>query len=386
MSLNEKIEKALEVSQKIEFVMKQESLKRALKKYYGMEYPERDAVAWCALFIKEMLPDIEIFIDDLAIAITAQLRRIGMLHEEYLIKYLIEGINLSLIHEIIHFEGDEMDEEKVRSMTDAVVRALEVDMTWTYIPCPATGGYVTFEMCMDCNDLEKHETCPLLAIRRDAHEGNRQYTLGRYHVSELLKTRNSYYGRRHETVRGWDDYWFMFLGKAIGYFIEGNYPEGSQEFEFEVNLADIVKLLGVEPDPVDEEITILGHADVVDREQRLLLELKTIESTYYVKDRAKPEHIWQTQAYYTLGLVQEPELFERLNGARVVYISRAKPRNKQLLRYKEHEVELETLNFVDAARRLHKALMNEAPPEFDCPKWLCNYCDYGKQCREDQND
>ncbi len=381
-----KIIQALNITGNINFTNKHQSFKEHMRKYYGFEgCPENDVIAWCAIFLKEMLPDIEIYVDKLAIGIASRLRMQGMLDEKTFIEHFIAALDISLLHEIIHLEGKTKDEDQVNAMCEAVARhlAFEVNMGWTYIPCPATGGYVTFEQCVECDDLKKHPQCPLQKIRQDAHDSNRQYTLGRYHVSEVIKPRYAFYERQHATTRGWDDYWAMFLGKAIGYFIEGRYPDGDSEYEFEVKLSDVVALLGRESEPEDEEIVILGHADIADHANKLLLELKTMENLKYVKEGAKPEHIFQTQAYYTLGRVQEPEMFDNLNGARIVYISRARG-YKRVPRYIEHKVEMELLDFVDAARTLHNAVKSDKAPPATCPDWLCRYCGHGGNCRADE--
>ena len=353
-------------------------MKRLMWDYFGIEMPN-EAMGWCGEAIIKLLPSVEIYIDNIARSTAAYLRARNNLTEDEFIKHVTFAIDSTVLHELIHEMGETLDEEGVEAMCDAVYAFLNVNMVWKSIACPLKGEPIAWETCMACNDHDKAPECPLQQIRIDAYP--RQFQIGRYHVSELWRVRNAYYDRRTMSTKSWAEYWDLFIGKAIGWFIEAHYPKDFGEYEFEVPLTKIVEFFGMDPDPVDAEITILGHADVVDFANKILLELKTTAGMEHVQEEAKGEHKFQLLSYYLLGLIQVPDMFRELRSARLVYLGKTFSRGKGTRRYVEHEIPLSTPNFVAEVRMLHVALKTGKPPNTECPSWMCRYCDGVAECQ-----
>ena len=379
-----KILTILESRQKLHFTTKTDSMKYYLLKLCGMEQFFADSIGgWCSLAWKEKIPDVEIYIDNIAKTV-AKWQGYGRddpkWDEGKFIGKTIQMIDFITLHEFSHQFAGTTDETGINSMCKLVIDFLKDEANvWSFVACPALGSYVTLAQCLSCDDLSKHETCPLFGLRKDMIEGNRQFAPGSYHVSELMNKRKTFFDRKFDTSDAWSGRHAMLLGTAIGWFIERGYEHS--EYEFVVPLTEVVALLGLEPDPIDGEITILGHGDIVDFTVGVMYELKTIEVTKYVVNEPKPEHVHQAKCYYTLGMAHEPEKFSAIKDNRISYTSRAKAR-RGAPAFVEHSLGLGYVNFVEEARTLHRAVMSDTPPPVDCPEWLCRYCDHTTKCRE----
>ena len=332
------------------------------------------------LFKQMEIPDMEIYVDEVARAVAFALRGKGFIdadenvQEEMFKEVMVDAMSEVLVHELCHFMG--LHSEK--AVDQAVKAIFDSDtMGWHLIACPKHHEPVTWPTCLACDDFEKHEKCPLQRVRQESTP--RLYTPQLYHVTELQKIRYAFYERWNKTISSWDDWWAMFWGTAIGHYIEGLYPEGYQEFEFNVSGEDLAKFYGVEPSELDNFV-VTGHADIVDKDIGLVIELKTSHSLKYVKDGPNPNHRWQIQAYYTLGLIEFPEIFEKLKEIRIVYYGRTW-RGAKLPPSVEHTVPMQTIDLLTPARMMRESELSGMPPAMRCPEWLCRYCKSTTLCK-----
>ena len=306
----------------------------------------------------------------------------------------------TVCHELCH-EFGVWDEEQVDGAIDALMREPDdvlVDkataaemvkglyagtMVLRWVSCPNTHGLVDWDACFECDDFDKHPTCPLRRIRMDA--APRTYTDKRYHVSELGKVRYAFYDRNCENVWDWQDYWAMMWGRGFGDYVEMLYEKEDKEasqFVFETTAEQLCALYGVEPDEYDDFI-VIGHADVNAVElDGLLMELKTQHNLKYVANAPNPGHVFQLQAYYTLMCAQYPEKAKKIKELRLVYFGRTW-RGKGLAPYIEHVVPMDVIDLRTRARMMRMSEETRMPPEMRCEDWLCRYCDNKASCRAD---
>lgn len=384
--------------QRIDFVMKSASfrnyLMRRARELYGMpnEEGEDDIVGWTVNVNYIIPPDIEVYIDTMARVAAEGLKELDIYDEagESYSIIMQDMFSEVVIHELLHQFVLLWDEDKVYNAVDAILSSpsenpavieafnslFKGTMVMKWISCPKTNGLVNWDTCFQCDDFTKHPMCPLQRIRKNATP--REYTEGRYHVSELYKPRGAYYERWHPTVWDWDEYWAMLWGRGFGDFIESLYPEGQSQFEFDVPAADIAKFLGIEPSEYDN-FSVLGHADVVSTDDGLVLELKTQWSLKYVVDAPNPIHRWQLLAYWTLGLIQFPETFSKIEELRLVYFGRTW-RGRTMPPYKEHIVQKETVDLLTPGRIMRKHETTSSPPQLMCPEWMCKKCQHKALC------
>lgn len=350
---------ALQKFKFVDFVFSEESFRKLLLKAHGLDVIPDDAIGWCSWFVKKEIPDVEVYIDRLAKYVAKTLKERGHLTEELFRQNLIACLDLVVLHELTHQFGEIKDERLVEYIT----RILLADawMTWHYIPCPKTNTMVTWLECLQCKDSEKHPTCPLQRIREDAFKY--KYEPNKYHIHELIHPRYSFYNRKYKHAMSWDDYWDMFYGKALGAYIESLYARDRSEMEVEWQLGNY---------------TVYGHADLVDDKELKLYEIKYYYSLNHVykAKQAKPEHILQAQAYYTLGLKCRPDVFKDITGIKVLYFS--KTRSKTTPRYVEMPVPMKDISdwIEKQAEILHKAIQDDTPPKCRCPEWMCKYCPF----------
>lgn len=369
------------LKQRAEFVIKSHSFRSMVRRYYNLP-PDSDTIGWTlTLFKKFEIPDMEIYVDEVARAVAFALRMKGFtdaddnVQEQMFREVMIDSMSEVLVHELCHYMGIHSEKE----VDEAVKAIFESDtMTWHLIACPKHNEPVSWPTCLSCDDFEKHPTCPLQRVRQASIP--RLYTPKRYHTTELQKIRYAFYERWHKTISSWDDMWSMFWGTAIGHYIEGLYPEGYQEFEFNVQAADLAKFYGVEPSELDD-FEVTGHADIVDKDIGLVVELKTSWSLKYVKDGPKPNHRWQIQAYYTLGLIEFPEIFGKIKELRICYYGR-QWRGKSLPPSVEHTIPMSTVDLLTPGRMMREAEETGIPPSLRCEKWLCSYCKSKDLCRD----
>ena len=355
--------------QKVEWLFKNESFRQLLHEMFGFGEIPDDAVGWCSMLLKTATVDIEIYIDLLAFYTAGILKREGRFSEGALIDLLKIGLNFSLIHEFTHWATDETDEDRVNAAAIALLSGRW--MTWSTIPCPKKEGEeVTWVECLACDDRQKHPSCPLRKIRIDAYP--RQYEIGKYHVTELPFPRYSYYNRIYKYARSWDEYYDLLYGKALGWYIESKYAEHQREVTLDV------------PFTRDgETIRVVGHGDIVDDDVGNVYELKFYYSLKYIVERGtpNPEHEFQVRAYYTLGLLCKPWMFNKIQKIKMIYYSKLKGR--KFPRRKEFVVPLEKVDVETNAWILHKALKTKVAPKELCPKWKCRYCPYKAICESE---
>ena len=384
--------------QRIAFTTSNASLRKALRQIYPRAREDGKTVGWTTLFfkdkigdldkeddivgwtialLKDYLPDIEVYVDEICRTVALHMDLIGKNDEDEYIKFVIRMLNEVFVHELIHELGFIINEEEVQDYTTALFEAMK--MVWHYIPCPNTNELVTWDVCLACNDFDKHETCPLQRIRKDAIP--RQYEQKKYHVSELLKARYSFYERRQKTIAGWSEYWPMFWGRAIGWYVASLYEEKSREFELNVAAKDLAEFYGVPVEPTDD-FTITGHIDILPYEDGLSLELKCQYNLKYVTDAPNPHHVAQVQAYWVLGQIQFPEIFSKVKQLRITYYGR-NWKGASVPPYKEHVVPMEKIDLLTPARWMRESEDTNKPPAIYCPDWLCRICPHKSLCRED---
>jgi len=249
-----------------------------------------------------------------------------------------------------------------------IVKLLTPDawMGWKYITCPKVKKDVSWITCLACQDPEKDRSCPMRHIRIDAYP--RQYEIGRYHTSELKYPRAAYYERTVDYARPWERYYDLLYGKAFGWFLESRYAPHEGEVELEMSLVRD-----------EEHIKILGHGDLMHKTWGV--ELKFYYSTIYVHRAGKPsdDHIFQIQAYWTMGKKFKPWLFNDIKKLKLIYYSKMKGK---FPRRKEFDVDLVdiTEELTTNAWMLHDALINHVPPAKNCPAWRCRFCSGKKKC------
>ena len=340
---------------------------------------ENNAILWVIAMLKDYLPEIEVYVDEIAKGVATHMKHTGdaEIDEGKFINFLMDGLSKTLIHELIHDLGV-WDETEVDEYGHMLLNAMK--MVWQYIPCPNSNGLVDWKTCFACGDSEKHETCPLQRIRQDAIP--REYELKKYHVSELLKTRYAFFERRFKTIAGWDEYWPLFWGRAIGWYIASLYGKESREFEVNVGARDLAKFYGVPAEHTDDFV-ITGHIDILTEADGLVLELKTQYNLKYITKAPNPHHVAQLQAYYTLGLIQFPDMFGKLKALRIVYLGR-NWKGSGMPPYKEHIIPKETVDLLTPARWMRASEDTETPPPIYCPDWMCKNCPHTEMCREDK--
>lgn len=303
--------------------------------------------------IKNMMPDIEVYIDE-----------IGRILVHRSPEKLAEIITEAIVHENCH--GEKFNERQARAAvralrelsreqpeTKRLKRALK-PMTWKLIKCPKHKRNVTWEECLRCKDAEKHPSCPDFAIR--SRSTQRDYKPGVYHVTELVYPRQSYFNRKYDIAKAWTDspaYMRFFMGKAFHKF----YQEAFAPHEVEIHVAR---------DFGNFEVT--GSADVV--AGGMLRELKTHGDLGRVtRWGPSPEHIWQAQAYYSLLKTTQPELARDVKKVKILYAGLTRADT-----WLEFDVPLKDITDDIRARAkvLHEALKaNEPPTQYPCPEWLC---------------
>jgi len=384
--------------QKIEFITSKESLRKVLRQVYpsskedktvgwttaffkdniGRADKEDDLVGWTIALLRDYLPDIEIYIDEICRVVALNMKLIGKNDEDDYIRFVIQALNEVFIHELIHELGFIVNEDEVEDYTTAIFDAMK--MVWHYIPCPLKNDLVTWDICLACNDFEKHETCPLQRIRMDAIP--RQYEPKKYHVSELLKVRYAFYERRHKTIGAWEDYWSMFWGRAIGYYVASLYKEEVREVELNVHAKDLAKFYGVSVETTDDFL-ITGHIDILPYEDGLCLELKSQFNLKYVTNAPNPYHCSQILAYWVLGQIQFPEIFSKVKQLRIEYYGR-NWRGTSMPPSKEHIIPMENIDILTPARWLRMTEDTNTPPPIYCPDWLCKSCEHKELCKDDK--
>lgn len=369
------------LKQRVDFVLKSHSFRSLMRRYYDMPV-DSDTIGWTlTLFKKFEMPDMEIYVDEVARAVAFSLREKGFIdadenvQEEMFKEVMVDAFSEVLVHELCHYMGIHSE----KAVDEAVKAIFDSDtMGWHLIACPKHHEPVSWPTCLKCTDFEKHESCPLQKVRQASIP--RLYTPKLYHVTELQKIRYAFYERWNKTISSWDDWWSMFWGTAMGHYIESLYPEGYQEFEFNVSAADLAKFYKVEPSEIDDFV-VTGHADIVDKDIGLVIELKTSWSLKYVKDGPNPNHRWQIQAYYTLGLIEFPEIFEKLKAIKIVYYGR-QWRGATLPPTVEHTVPMQTVDLLTPARMMRESEESGIPPSLRCPEWLCRYCKSKDLCNQ----
>jgi len=340
---------------------------------------ENNAMLWVVAMLKDYLPEIEIYVDEIARGIAIRMKKVNgeKIDEDKFIKFLMDGLSKTLVHELIHDLGID-NEIEVDDYSHMLLDAMK--MVWQYIPCPNSNNLVDWKTCLSCDDSEKHETCPLQRIRQDAVP--REYEPKKYHVSELLKVRYSFFERRFKTVAGWEEYWPLFWGRAIGWYVASLYDKETREFELNVNAKDLAKFYGLPAEPTDDFV-ITGHIDILTEADGLVLELKTQYNLKYITKDPNPHHVAQLQAYYTLGLIQFPDVFGKLKALRIVYFGR-NWKGSGMPPYKEHTVPKEIADLLTPARWLRASEDTEHPPPIYCPDWMCKNCPHTEMCREEK--
>ena len=303
--------------------------------------------------VKRIMPDVEIYIDEIGRAL--------VYHSPEKIAELISD---SIIHEDCHGEG--FNEKQARAAVRALrklsrappankrlLRALK-PMVWKYIKCPKHKREVTWEECLRCNDDEKHPDCPDFAIRSRSTE--REYKMGDYHVTELVTPRQSYFNRKYETAKAWTDspaYMRFFMGKAFHKFYQAAFAPHEVEIHVGRDFGDF---------------KVTGSADVV--AGGLLRELKTHGDLGRVtRWGPSPEHIWQAQAYYSLLKATQPQLARDVKKIKILYAGLTRADT-----WLQFPVQLEdiTEDIKARAKVLHEGLLaNKPPTQFPCPEWLC---------------
>lgn len=353
-------------TQEIHFTTLERSFLKEAARAFNDKTKRKRGRATCALYLgdlKSMMPDIEIYIDELGRALVC--------HTPEKLAELIVG---AIIHENSHAEGfnEKQARAAVRALRELPRNSLDFKqfkkalkaMTWKLIKCPKHKKNVTWEECLHCKDAEKHPDCPDFAIR--SRSTQRRYKQNIYHVTELISPRRSYFERKYDVTKAWTDspaFMRFFMGKAFHRF----YQEAFAPHEVEIH---------VERDFGDFRIT--GSADVVAR--GMLRELKTHGDLGRVTRRGpSPEHIWQAQAYYSLLNASQPHLARDVKRVKILYAGLTRADT-----WLEFDVPLKDItdDIRTRAKVLHKALTtNEPPTEFPCADWLCRYCDYVSQCK-----
>lgn len=367
--------KLRDLYQHIHFVLKEQSFRKALYRYYGANDMPDDAAGWCSVLIKKDLPDIEIYIDEVARELHAALKDKEIIDEEIFRIYFSESMSLILLHELIHYYGKVENDDKIENAVDILTKDLY--MTWHYIKCPKVQSNVSWIECLECSDADKHETCPLHKIRLDAQP--RKVEKGVYHISELSFLRYSYFARITPYADDWDSYYDMFFGKALGWYIESKFAEHQREVELDIHAS---RLRG---GTQEDDFHVIGHADIIDEGDGQGIELKFYYALDFVlkNNRADPRHEFQLRSYYTLGKILKPYMFDKIKKLKVVYFSKTKGRGKP--RYKEYEVPLEEVDILSSARILYEAEKAGKPPKGHCDPWMCRYCEpeIKQECEED---
>jgi len=340
---------------------------------------ENGAILWVIAMLKDYLPEIEIYVDEIAKGLASHMKAADKeIDEDKFITFLMDGLSKTLVHELIHELGPIRSEIETEYYAHTLLDAMK--MVWQYIPCPNINSLVDWKTCLSCEDSEKHETCPLQRIRQDAVP--REYELKKYHVSELLKVRYSFFERRFKTIASWDDYWPLFWGRAIGWYVASLYDKESREFELNVSASDLARFYGVPAESTDD-FAITGHIDILTEADGMVLELKTQYNLKYVTKAPNPHHVAQLQAYYTLGLIQFPDVFGKLKALRIVYFGR-NWEGSGMPPYKEHTVPNETVDLLTPGRWLRASEDTEHPPPIYCPDWMCKNCPHTEMCREEK--
>lgn len=362
LEANKKV--ARDAYQRISWVPKDESFRQMMAKMLGIDKIPDDAVGWCSIFWKEAIPDVELYIDDMAKWVAMELKLQNRLTEKNLMVCLRYALTMSLIHELVHLFGHVKNERAVQWITDNLIR--DAWLGWHFIPCPLKDGqFVTWVECLGCDDATKHPSCPFRNIRIDAQP--RIVRPFEYHVTELLTPLQSYWNRSGaKYARSWEDYYDMMFGKALGWYLESKYPEHCREID----------LRWEHPDGY----TITGHADLYLDDVGNLVELKFYYTTIHLQKsgKAQPDHIFQVQAYYTLGMKTKPWLFKNIKKITIVYYSKLRVRNRP--RRVEFDVPLKELDLEIPARILYEAEKSKtAPLAHRCPQckeWRSKYCKY----------
>jgi len=317
----------------------------------------------CYRFWKRGIPDIEVMIDELCRHIAFELKRQNRYTEERFIENIKAGLNIAILHELIHEIGDIQNETAVDIVTNELLKRLK-RMGWFWIPCAKHKRNVTWEECLKCTDSEKLPSCPLRNVRIDAYP--RQYKIGRYHVTELMYPLHSYYQRTNPYAADWNEYWDLLYGKALGWYIENLHAK--HVIEVEVN--ETLTRNG-------DSIEIVGHADLIGESSDTLIEIKFYYSLYHIQKskKAHEAHEFQARAYYRMGLRSKPWLFDKIKKITVLYYSKTK--SSKIPRRLEIDVPLVPLGDImeKNAWTLHTALVSNKPPlKYRCPEWKCKMC------------
>lgn len=276
-------------------------------------------------------------------------------------------------------------------------------MTQMLVKCPKTGSNVTWDECLPCKD--KTPECPPLSIRKSSRP--REYLPGVYHVTELIHPRRSYFNRVIAFAKGLDpnNYMDFIIGIAIHRFIQRGFKPNEVEIKVSREFPD--------------GFIISGSIDVIS--DGVLYDFKSTASLYFrIKENAPdPDHVFQTQAYYSLLKHQNPELASQIKRIRIVYLGKKPERMKmdalvrrarsliknptsanhireivseidkiksaRLTRYKEFDFEPKdiTKELVKRGAVMHESFKSFTPPADLCPAWLCGYCDYVRPCAGD---
>lgn len=365
---------SIKARQKIDFTLLGDSFLRAVNQYNGFDGLLMDTAAWCSIFRKQLLPDIEIYLDVIMRELYKYLRENDEYSENMYRHWLTTFLTEMVVHELIHYDSNTSNEYLVSNAVRAILSEKPEDafMVWGFIPCPRLHRDVTWAECLSCEDDIKESVCPLLKIRQDAFP--RTDRPNEYHVSELQFLRQSYYGRRLPYSKSWNDYWSWFFGKAVGYYVASLF--GTKQGEVSLRL---------EYDDIDENDLVFntGHVDVLDDRIGILYEFKCYKTLTYIVADGKPDkrHEWQARAYYTMAKKSRPDLLRNLKKVMVVYFGRTGK-----LQYKEFEVPMEEVDLWTPTSILHHSLKNAKPPKQLCDApWLCkSYCDYRGICKKEQ--
>lgn len=353
-----------DVYQKISWIPKDKSFRQMMAKMLGIDNIPDDVVGWCSIFWKEAIPDIEIYIDEMAKWIALELKAKNKLSDNNLLTYLRYALTMSIIHELIHLFGKVKNESAVQWITDRLIE--DAWLGWQFIPCPLKNEEnVTWIECLQCEDDMKHPSCPFKNIRIDAQP--RKLEKYRYHVTELRTPLQAYWQRTGSTyARAWNEYYDMMFGKALGYYEESLYPQHCREIELEWKHPD--------------GFSVVGHVDMYLEDTGRLVELKFYYSTYHIakENKAQPDHVFQAQAYYTIGKKTKPWLFRNCKRITIVYYSKMKGRSTP--RRIEIDVPLIEVDLETPARILYEAERDGVPPLKhpckQCKEWRNKYCRY----------
>ena len=283
--------------------------------------------------------------------------------------YLIDE---TTIHELGHLRG--LSQKQTIAASRKLMRKMLAEwMVWNLIPCPKRNNEpITWTECLKCTDDEKHESCPLWAIRQDFYPREREAHV--FHISELTEPRFAYYNRTEGFTDWWDSSLDFFIGHGVHSYIQSKYPAQERELFCWWNLGDV---------------KIIGYVDRVDIKTGTLYEYKTYATLKFLLERNEPEpaHVYQAQGYVELLKHSHPWI--KITKVKVICIAKAKEppqfrRGEPPSRYKEFTLDPNPpADLADRARALDAALEKRKPPNFRCPEWRCRNCPYAQKCKED---